>query len=245
MSNWISLLMQDFYCPGFKSVVTLLHIMRIVMPRCIWGKKWRPDLFSLHILVVACCPAGITFRQLRKGNDWFDWIRHGADTAPGCCMLGRRAEQCSVTCSPNGLGCSNSFHPSLQPDRKARQSKNIRWNFIMPWQYIWLVWHWLNHLPFIFPWLCKSQKSRFSRLHFCRSQKQGASSWVQRSWNVTQRPWPLIVVVPSLNEIVSVITPQVVTRTWIQVSLYRRKIKGVRYSASTTRRNRILSFFFI
>lgn len=125
---------------------------------------------------------------------------------PGCCMLGRRAEQCFVTRSPQRTRLLQ-FIPPLQPDRKARQSKNIRWNFIMLWQYIWLVWHWLNHLPFIFPWLCKSSKSRFSRLDFCRSQKKGASMWAQRSRNVAQCPWPVIVIVPSQDGIVSVVTP--------------------------------------
>lgn len=84
------------------------------------------------------------------------------------------------------------IHSPLQPDRKARQSKNIRWNFITPWQHIWLAWQWLNHQPFIFPWLCKSSFSRFSRLCFCRSQKQGASMYSRRKC-----PWPLIITVPS------------------------------------------------
>lgn len=180
MSNWISLclLMQDFFCPGSRlSFQKCCHTPAYNEDRYATmhlGKR-RPDLFSLHFLTVACCPAGFVFHQLRGGNGWFDCIRHGSDTVPGCCMQGRRAKQCSVTRSPNGLGCSKSF-PTLQPDRKARQSKNIRWNFITPWQYIWLAWHWLNRLPFIFPWLCKSSKSRFSRSHFCRSQKQGAST---------------------------------------------------------------------
>lgn len=116
------LLMQDFYCPGSKhSFQKSCHSPAYNEDRYATmhlGKR-RPDLFSLHILAVACCPAGIALRQLRGGNDWFDCIRHGEDTAPGCCMLGRRAEQCSVTRSPNGLGCSNSFPPCSQIEKRG------------------------------------------------------------------------------------------------------------------------------
>lgn len=147
--------------------------------------------FSCGMLSRRYCFSSITWRK------WLVWL-YQARYGYSAWVLHAGKESWAVFCYsflPQRTRLLQII-PPLQPDRKARQSKNIRWNFIMPWQYIWLAWHWLNHLPFIFPWLCKSSKSRFSRLYF---EKLSPSMKAQRSRNVTQCPWPLIVIVPSLR----------------------------------------------
>lgn len=116
------------------------------------GKR-RPDLFLLHISAVSSRRHRFPSITPRKWLVWLYQERQGSSTR--VLHAGKESweaerlraeswERSSVPLLVPPTDTAAPIHSPLQPDRKARQSKNIRWNFIMVWQYIWLAWHWLK-----------------------------------------------------------------------------------------------------
>lgn len=137
--------------PVSESVAALLHVMRIVMPPCIWGHGGLICSYCIFQLWHAVPQASLSVNYAKEMTGLIVSGTARIQHQGVACWEGERRgwenkswERSSVPLLVPPVDKAAPIHSPLQPDRKARQSKNIMWNFITVWQYIWLAWHWLK-----------------------------------------------------------------------------------------------------